>query len=70
MGGAQALNTLVVFFSGVQGSPARVTKVVGALATTCDICSFIEGSRKRESPDSGKESVNQLLQALRAAEKW
>ncbi len=32
-------------------------------------CSFIEGSRKRESPDSGRESVDQLLQALRAAEK-
>ncbi len=50
--------------------PARVTKAVRHLQQRRKMCCFIEGSCKRESPDSGRESVDQLLKALRAAEKW
>ncbi len=46
-----------------------VTKTAWHLQQRRKICSFIEGSRKRESPDSGRESVDQLLQSLRTAEK-
>ncbi len=46
-----------------------VTKATRICNNAAKFCSFIEGSRKRDSPDSGRESVDQLLQALRAAEK-
>ncbi len=50
-------------------SPCLSAACRGALHERQKCCSFIEGSHKRESPDSGRESMDQQLQALRAAEK-
>ncbi len=39
-----------------------------AFATTPKKCDLVEEFSEEKSPDSGRESVDQLLQALRAAE--
>ncbi len=48
---------------------AENDKNSAAFATTSKVFALIEEFSKEKSPDSSRESVDQLLQALRAAEK-